>query len=209
MKLNLNFQGKGGSYKKNPFHGGGMDILWNYTFKISAISQQQNHRWFTRAILKLQLRDVSKIASNCATKMAFGNRALWSFKCYFNLKITLLREIKVMQKISVTNITSVENWVTHMWTVKKEMNDFCGQLTTSNSHLSMNSLHAFGHCENCFLVCCTWHETGVVHVLHFFSFHLVGKSGPKPHVANTRWASDHTTIDIYSRFWDCSSLYLA
>ena len=72
-------------------------------------------------------------------------------------------------------------------------------------------LHGFGHCDNCFLVYCSWHETSVVHVLplFFFSFGLVGKSGPKPHVANTRWASDHTIVDIYSQFWDCSSLYLA
>ena len=30
MKLNWNFQ-RGGGLRKNPFHGGGMDIFWNYT----------------------------------------------------------------------------------------------------------------------------------------------------------------------------------
>ena len=32
MKLNWNFQRGGGVLEKNPFHGGGMDIFWNYTF---------------------------------------------------------------------------------------------------------------------------------------------------------------------------------
>ena len=31
MKLNWNFQRGGGSWEKNPFCGGGMDIFWNYT----------------------------------------------------------------------------------------------------------------------------------------------------------------------------------
>ena len=35
MKLKWYFQ-RGGGLRKNPFHGGGMDIIWNYTFiKIS------------------------------------------------------------------------------------------------------------------------------------------------------------------------------
>ena len=31
MKLNWNFQRGGGSWEKNPFCGGGMDVFWNYT----------------------------------------------------------------------------------------------------------------------------------------------------------------------------------
>ena len=40
MKLNWNFQRVrgGGGVRKNPFHGGGMDIFWNYTITISANS---------------------------------------------------------------------------------------------------------------------------------------------------------------------------
>ena len=34
MKLNWNFQRGGGGWglRQNPFHKGGMDIFWNYTF---------------------------------------------------------------------------------------------------------------------------------------------------------------------------------
>ena len=35
MKFNWNFQSGGGSQKKNPFHGGGMGICWNYTIDIT------------------------------------------------------------------------------------------------------------------------------------------------------------------------------
>ena len=36
MKLNWNFQGGGGgSLRKNPFHGGGMDNFWNHTMTYS------------------------------------------------------------------------------------------------------------------------------------------------------------------------------
>jgi len=31
MKLNRNFQRGGGRLRKIPFHGGGIDIFWNYT----------------------------------------------------------------------------------------------------------------------------------------------------------------------------------
>ena len=34
MKFNWNFQRGGGGLRKNPFHGGGMDIFWNYKMQI-------------------------------------------------------------------------------------------------------------------------------------------------------------------------------
>jgi len=33
MKINWNFQRGREVLEKNAFHGGGMDIFWNYTFK--------------------------------------------------------------------------------------------------------------------------------------------------------------------------------
>ena len=36
MKLNWSFQRGGGVLEKNPFHGGGMDIFWNYILNIAA-----------------------------------------------------------------------------------------------------------------------------------------------------------------------------
>ena len=36
MKLNWNYyRDRGGLRKKNPFHGGGMDIFWNYRVTLS------------------------------------------------------------------------------------------------------------------------------------------------------------------------------
>ena len=38
MKLKWDFQRGGGDLRKNPFHGGGKDIFWNYTINVDCVT---------------------------------------------------------------------------------------------------------------------------------------------------------------------------